>query len=145
MLNASAKPNSHSCIEKQDTDAFGASQAHSGVGEHRRAEVHDLALQNRVARVQGDLRAGRTVSDADLIQHRADCTRLMEAAAELWLQGCESRETVEIWQARALEAHSMLSPAWKAAREAQIQQAIGQGCFFVEQGDAARARIGGRG
>ena len=44
------------------------------------------------------------------------------------------------------EAHRSLSPAWKASREAQIQQAIaeGTGCFFMDQADAARRDLAGR-
>lgn len=85
---------------------------------------------------------GLPVADAALLQYRADCTALMEDAAARWMEGRESREVVELWQERARDAHNRLSPAWKAAREAQIQQAIADDVgYFALQGDAHRQRL----
>jgi hypothetical protein len=54
------------------------------------------------------------------------------------------RDDACLWMHRRDEANRALSPAWKAAREAEIQHRIAEGAgFFVEQGDAARARIAG--
>lgn len=109
----------------------------------------EATLQNRVGRVVQDLCAGREVADNELLQHARDCTFLMECAHDRFLAygNPADREEAFLWMHRRDEALRSLSPAWKAAREALIQQAIAQGVgFFVEQGDAARVRLaGGRG
>lgn len=109
----------------------------------------EAALLNRVGRVLADLSAAREVSDAEIRQHAADCTHLMELAYARFEQFHlpADRDDAVLWMHRRDEAHRSMSPAWKAAREAQIQQDIARGCgYFIEQGDAARARIaGGRG
>lgn len=117
----------------------------AAVGEQRHS--HSLTLHARVERVLHDLSAGRTIADDELLQHRADCRFLMEQAADRWMDGRESREVVDLWMHRFMAACEALSPAWKAAREAQIQQSIAEGIgFFVTQGDRAREALnGGRG
>lgn len=93
-----------------------------------------LALQN--------LRVG-SMSDAEIRQHAIDCTDLMEQAHDRFMahgQPADREEAVR-WMHRRDAANAALSPEWKAAREAQIQQRIAQGCYFVEQGDAARVRL----
>ena len=101
-------------------------------------------MLNRVGRVLSDLSAGRQVADIDLLQHRNDCRVLMQAAAERWQDGRESRETVERWQSCFLEAMNRLSPAWKAQREAEaLRAAEGSGCYFLDAADAARVRVAG--
>lgn len=105
------------------------------------------ALLNRVGRVLQDLSAARQVSDAEIRQHAADCTALMEAAYDRFLahQDPADREEACLWMHRRDEALRSLSPAWKAAREAQIQQDIAQGtgCFFMDEADAARQALRG--
>lgn len=108
----------------------------------------DLELLNRVGRVVQDISAGRAVSDAELLAHEADCRRLSESTYDRFQAtgNPADREEAVLWLARATEARKCLSPAFKQAREAQIQQAIaeGTGCYFMDQADAARARVGGR-
>lgn len=103
----------------------------------------------RVGRFLQAVAAARTVSDAEIRQHAMDSAHLMEAAYERFQASGDpaDREEAVLWMHRRDEAMRSLSPAWKAAREAQIQQAIGQGtgCYFMDCADAARARIGGRG
>lgn len=121
VLEPSTGANCPSAIEGACAAAAGAPSADSAVGDVLRDPLM------RAGRVIQDLASAREISDAELLQHRADCTRLMEEAAVLWMDGRESRETVEFWQARATEAHQALSPAWKAAREAEIDRRIARG------------------
>lgn len=104
----------------------------------------DLELLNRVGRVVQDISAGRAVSDAELLAHEADCRRLSESTYDRFQAtgNPADREEAVLWLARATEARKCLSPAFKQAREAQIQQTIaeGTGCFFTDSADAARAR-----
>lgn len=118
--------------------------ASDGADNHTTAEA---VVLNRVGRVISDMAAARAVGDFELRQHALDCAHLMEEAYGRFQAtgNVHDREDALLWMSRRDEALRSLSPAWKAAREAEIQQAIGQGCFFMEQGDAARARIGGRG
>lgn len=98
----------------------------------------------RVSRVLQDMAAARPVSDQDLRQHAADCSALMEQAyARFEEHGIPAdREEAVLWMFRRDEAHRSLSPAWRAAREAQIQQAIAQGVgFFVTEGDQDHAGL----
>jgi hypothetical protein len=98
--------------------------------------------------VTGDLGAGRAVSDDELQQHARDCTFLMESAYDRFQAGdLHARDEAFMWMHRRDEALRCLSPAWKAAREAQIQQDIANGVgFFATEGDRARAALdGGRG
>jgi hypothetical protein len=104
----------------------------------------------RVGRFLQAVAAARALSDQEIRQHAADCAALMELAyARFEAHGNPAdREEAVLWMSRRDEAHRSLSPAWKAARETQIREAIaaGLGCYFTEQGDAARARAGrGRG
>jgi hypothetical protein len=117
----------------------------NGVGRDAHT-LADAALLNRVGRVLGDMAAAREVSDAEIRQHAQDCARLMEQAYVRFEETADpaDRERAYLWEHRRFEAHQALSPAWKAAREAQIQQDIAASAgYFVEQGDAARARIQG--
>lgn len=59
------------------------------------------------------------------------------------------REEAEIWMHRRDAANRALSPAWKAAREAEIQRAAaagpgGTGCYFLDQADRDRAALNDR-
>lgn len=110
--------------------------------------IRDPKLLVRVGRVLQDMNAGRAVTDAEILQHAADCTRLMEAAYERFQanQNPADREEALLWMRRRDEARRSLSPAFKAAREAQIRQEIEQGVgYFSDQADRARAQTGGRG
>lgn len=101
----------------------------------------------RVGRVLQDMAAARVVSDSELLQHAADCRLLMEAAYERFEESGNpaDREEAVLWMERARVAHQALSPAWKAAREAEIQRGIAEGVgYFAAQGDAARTQLEGR-
>ena len=109
----------------------------------------EASLLSRVGRVIQDMNAGRAVTDAEVLQHEADCRRLSESTYDRFQAtgNPADREEAVLWLARATEARKCLSPAFKQAREAQIQQEIAQGtgCYFLDMADAARARVGGRG
>lgn len=98
----------------------------------------------RVGRFLQAVAAAREISDAEIRQHAMDCAHLMEAAYERFQASGDpaDREEAVLWMHRRDEAMRSMSPAWKAAREAQIQQAIGQGsgCYFMDSADADRAR-----
>jgi hypothetical protein len=118
----------------------------SNVASAGEAVPNPLAL-SRVGEVLQAIAAARTISDGELRQHAMDCTHLMEVAYERYQAHriAADREEAALWMHRRDEALRSLSPAWKAAREAEIQRAIAAD-HFVEQGDAGRARIaGGRG
>jgi hypothetical protein len=103
----------------------------------------------RVGRFLQAVAAARSLTDQEVRQHAADCSRLMEAAyARFEAHGDPAdREEAVLWMSRRDEAMRSLSPAFKAAREAEIQRAIarGTGCYFLDSADAARGAIGGRG
>lgn len=108
------------------------------------AGLRAASLMVRVSRVLQDLSSARSLSDEEIRQHSADCSLLMEQAYARFQQfhNPADRDDAVLWMHRRDEANRSLSPAWKAAREAQIQQDIANGAgFFVEAGDAARARI----
>lgn len=101
----------------------------------------------RVGRYLQAVAAAREVSDAEIRQHAMDSAHLMEAAYERFQASGDpaDREEAVLWMHHRDEAMRSLSPAWKAAREAQIQQAINESAgHFIEMGDAARARMQGR-
>lgn len=95
-----------------------------------------------------DLEAGRSVSDEEVLQHEQDCRGLSTAFYTRYEQSQDQSDRTEalLWERRAREARGCLSQAYKDAREAQIQRDIDEGCgYFMDQGDAARARrAGGR-
>lgn len=117
--------------------------------EAHHAGSASCALMVRVGRVLQDMNAGRAVTDEEIRQHEADCRRLSTICYERFQQSgnLADRDDAVLWQARAAEAHHALSPAWKAARDAEILRAAeGTGCYFMDQADAARlARVGRRG
>jgi hypothetical protein len=80
----------------------------------------------RIGRVLQDLANARIVTDAEIRQHAADCTSLMEQAYSRFQEhgNPADRDEAVLWMHRANEAIRCLSPAWKAAREAQIQQLV---------------------
>lgn len=99
----------------------------------------------RVGRILQDMAASRPVSDTELRQHAADCTTLMEQAHARFEEHriASDREEALLWMFRRDEANRSLSPAWKAAREAQVQREIAAGVgFFETQGEADRQRLG---
>lgn len=125
-----ATPDARQLVLPKDEDAVGR-------------ERHSYSLRVRVERVTADLGAGRPVSDDDLQQHARDCTFLMESAYDRFQASGDvhAREEAYLWMNRRDEALRCFSPAWKARREAQIQQAIADGVgFFVTQGELDRAK-----
>jgi hypothetical protein len=98
----------------------------------------------RVGRVLQTMAAARSVSDQELLQHIADCTLLMQQAYERYEASANPAERQEaiLWMRRRDEAQRSMSPEWKAAREARIQQDITEGvAFFDAQGQLDRARL----
>lgn len=72
----------------------------------------------------------REISDAEILEHAADCTLLMERAHARFLAHqlpCDRDEAV-MWMHRREDALGALSEQANAAREAQIQRAITGGC-----------------
>lgn len=112
------------------------------------AACPSVSTMVRVGRVLRDMAAARSISDAEIRQHAADCTFLMESAYDRF-QDCgdiTEREAAYLWMHRRDEALRSLSPEFKAAREREIQQAIaaGTGCYFIDQADADRRAMAGR-
>ena len=99
----------------------------------------------RVGRVLQDMAAARAISDDEIRQHAADCTFLMESAYDRFQASGDvsEREAAYLWMHRRDEALRSLSPEFKAAREREIQRAIGAG-FFIDQADADRRAMAGR-
>jgi hypothetical protein len=101
-------------------------------------------LMTRVGRVLQDLASAREVTDAEVRRHAMDCALLMEQAHQRFeaFHDPAARDEALLWMHRRDEALRSLSPSWKAAREAQIQQRIAEGatgCYFIDQADKARA------
>lgn len=106
----------------------------------------EIALIERVGRVLQNFAAARVVGDDEILQHARDCTSLMDTAYGRYIAHgtVHDREDALLWMHRRDEALRSLSPGWKAAREAEIQRAIGAD-HFLEQGEVGRARMtGGR-
>lgn len=95
--------------------------------------------RNRTQRVEADLHCGRTVTDTALLQHAKDCAFFMELEWERFriTHDPADKERARRWMNRMLHARQMLSPEWKAQREAQILADCGAG-YFIDQGDKAR-------
>lgn len=104
-----------------------------------------VALMNRVGRA---LQAfARGLSDEEIRQHIADCGVLYQARYARFerLGDPNDREEAILWLHRMQEAQRALSPAGKAAREAEIQRAIDDGLdYFSVRGAADRQRMEGR-
>lgn len=85
-------------------------------------------LLNRVGRVISDIAAERTVTDDEIRQHALDCAWLMERAHDRFTQhgNPADRDEAVLWMHRQHEALRSLSPAWKAAREAEINRRISE-------------------
>ena len=100
----------------------------------------------RVGAVLQQLAEARTVSDQELLQHASDCRWLMERAYDRFISSGrkEDREEAVQWMHRGQDAMRSLSPAWKAAREAEILRTIDEGVgYFAAQGVADRQRMEG--
>lgn len=88
--------------------------------------------------------AGRTVSDAEILDHVAHCTHLQELAMERFVATGDPvhREAASEWTRCIAAAWQCLSPQWKAAREAEIMRSMDEGVgFFVAQGEQDRAAM----
>lgn len=116
--------------------------------EAQHAGAASCTAHLRVGRFLQAMAAARELTDQEIRQHAADCAQLMEQAYSRFeaTGNPADREEACLWMHRRDEAMRALSPAWKAAREAQIQQAIAEstGCYFIDSADAARAAISGR-
>jgi hypothetical protein len=132
--------------EAESSAAVG--DARSVLSESDYANTVDLILTNRVARTQRKIDAGQPVTDDELLQHREDARLLMEMSHDRWLVSHEPSDLAlcRRWMERRDEAVRLLSPAWKATREEQIQQDIaaspgGSGCYFIDAGERDRAAL----
>ena len=95
----------------------------------------------------GQLDVGAGLSDAELIRHVQDCGRHMLAHYERFetLGDPADREAAQHWLKAQNEAQAALSATAKAAREAEIQQAIDDGVgYFAARGAADRMAMQGR-
>jgi len=97
-------------------------------------------LLHRVGRVLAEIEARRVLTDREIRQHSMDCARLADAAMTRWntFGNDSDRAEAALWARRMTEAHQALSPEWKAAREAEIQRAIGVD-YFTAQADSHRS------
>lgn len=130
--------------EEPDSQASIGRQVPTSIEAPDAAAACTPALWNRVGRVLQDLAASRALSDAEIRQHAQDCTQLMEAAYQRFEQhhNPADRDEACLWMHRRDEANRSLSPAWKAAREAQIQRDIAQGQdYFAAAGERDRAAL----
>ena len=92
----------------------------------------------------GQLDVGAGLSDAELIRHVQDCGRHMLAHYERFetLGDPADREAAQHWLREQNAAQAALSPAAKAAREAEIQRQIDDGVdFFAVAGQRDRERL----
>ena len=92
----------------------------------------------------GKLDVGAGLSDAELIRHVQDCGRHMLAHYERFetLGDPADREAAQHWLREQNAAQAALSPAAKAAREAEIQRQIDDGVgYFAARGAADRERL----
>ena len=93
------------------------------------------------------LDVGAGLSDAELRQHIQDCGRHMLAHYERFetLGDPADREAAQHWLKAQNDAQAALSATAKAAREAEIQQAIDDGVgYFAARGAADRMAMQGR-
>jgi hypothetical protein len=110
------------------------------------ASVPRTPAEDRVGAVLQQWALGRTVADHEILQHASDCRWLMERAYDRFISSGrkEDREEAIQWMRRGQEAMRSLSPAWKAAREAQVMVDIDSGVgYFAAQAEMDRARMAG--
>ena len=89
----------------------------------------------------GQLDVGAGLSDAELIRHVQDCGRHMLAHYERFeaFGDPADRQAAVDWLEAQKQAQEALSPAAKAAREAEIQRQIDDGLdYFQARGAADR-------
>ena len=81
------------------------------------------------------------MTDAEILQHVRDCGKHMLACYERYeaFGDPADREAAQHWLREQNAAQAALSPAAKAAREAEIQRQIDDGLdYFQARGAAAR-------
>ena len=84
------------------------------------------------------------MTDAELTQHIKDCGKHMLACYERYeaFGDPADREAAQHWLREQNAAQAALSPAAKAAREAEIQRQIDDGLdYFQARGAADRERL----
>jgi hypothetical protein len=119
LINTDAETNSPTT--PQFIPAMGAEVKAQMEDKCKTVLTSQVCVLSRTARITRDLHCGRTVPDADLLQHREDCRFLMEVAHDRFLITGEPQDLADarMWMHRMHEAIQRLSPEWKAAREAQ--------------------------
>ena len=84
------------------------------------------------------------MTDAEILQHVRDCGKHMLACYERYeaFGDPADREAAQHWLREQNAAQAALSPAAKAAREAEIQRQIDDGLdYFQARGAADRERL----
>jgi hypothetical protein len=111
-----------------------------GVSQSRLS--HGLTLFVRVARVQGQIERLHPVSDADLLQHAADLTGLMEQAYATYEASGDlgAYEHSRKYLKQRDAARRLLSREWQQRRDEQILAGC-SAAYFVDMGDKDRAQI----
>jgi hypothetical protein len=101
-----------------------------------------LTLFVRVARVQGQIERLQTVPDADLLQHAADLTGLMEQAYATYEASGDlgAYEHSRKYLKQRDAARRLLSREWQQRRDEQILAGC-SAAYFVDMGDKDRAQI----
>lgn len=101
------------------------------------------AEQTRAARFLQAVESDRTLTDREILQHARDCARLMEAAYRAYevTNDPQDRQRAMEWLKHRDEALNRMSAEWKAAREAEIQEAIGVDYFFQTADKARESRL----
>jgi hypothetical protein len=87
------------------------------------------------------------MTDAEILQHVRDCGKHMLACYERYeaFGDPADREAAQHWLREQNAAQAALSPAAKAAREAEIQRQIDDGLdYFQARGAADRMAMQGR-
>jgi hypothetical protein len=102
----------------------------------------DLTFFSRVARVQGQIERLQTVPDADLLQHAADLTGLMEQAYATYEASGDlgAYEHSRKYLKQRDAARRLLSREWQQRRDEQILAGC-SAAYFVDMGDKDRAQI----
>lgn len=94
-----------------------------------------------------DCAPAHQMGDAEILQHVKDCGRHMLACYERYeaFGDPADREAAQHWLREQNAAQAALSPAAKAAREAEIQRQIDNGVdFFAVAGQRDRMALQGR-
>jgi hypothetical protein len=101
-------------------------------------ETNQQQAQLQAGQRLHDAYLGRTVSDAEILDHVEHCTHLMELAYGRYIATRDLQERADAfgWMRQRDEALQALSPAAKAAREAEILRSIDDGLDYFQSAQA---------